>query len=455
MEIKAPRGMQDILPAETPRWQRVEAVLRRVAGQHGYREIRTPVVEYTEVFQRGVGAGTDIVEKEMYTFEDRGGRSLTLRAEGTAPVMRAFLEHSLGAGGLPVRVYYVCPIFRYDRPQAGRYRQHTQFGAEVIGSADPAADAEVLVLAVRAVLALGLDRVDVHLSSVGDAVCRPRYLDVLREYYRPHLDEICDDCRRRFETAPLRLLDCKKERDRRIARGAPRILDYLCEPCRVHLDGVRAHLDAMGVAYTMDPMIVRGLDYYTRTAWEAFSGALGAQNVVFGGGRYDGLAEQLGGRPTPGVGFGMGIERLLLVLEREGQVLPGAPAVDVFVATVPSEDPRRSARALGLADRLRLAGLAVGADVMSRSLAAQMKQADRLGAAFVLFLSVDGTAELRDMATGRQETIALSPDEARGLALADHAAMDRAAQAVGSRVRARGEQPEPATQPRMENRSSR
>lgn len=452
MEIRAPRGMQDILPAETPRWQHVEAVLRRVAAAHGYREIRTPVVEHTEVFQRGVGAGTDIVEKEMYTFEDRGGRSLTLRAEGTAPVMRAFIEHSLGAGGLPVRVYYICPIFRYDRPQAGRYRQHTQFGAEVIGSPDPAADAEVLALAVRSAQALGLDRVDVHLSSVGDAVCRPRYLEVLRDYYRPHLGEICDDCRRRFEIAPLRLLDCKKERDRAVARGAPRILDYLCEPCRVHLGGVRAHLDAMGIAYALDPMIVRGLDYYTRTAWEAFSGALGAQNVVFGGGRYDGLAEQLGGPATPGVGFGMGLERLLLVLERAGVSLPGAPALDVFVATVPSEDPRRSPRALGLADRLRRVGLAVGTDPMARSLAAQMKQADRLGAACVLFLSAGGAVELRNMATGEQARVPLAEDETRGLAAVDPEALDRVARVVGERIRALAARRQPVAQPHGETR---
>ncbi len=437
MELRAPRGMQDILPAETPRWQHVEASLREAARLYGYGEIRTPAVEHTEVFQRGVGAGTDIVEKEMYTFEDRAGRSLSLRAEGTAPVMRAFLEHNLGARGLPVRLYYLCPIFRYDRPQAGRYRQHTQFGAEVIGSPEPAADAEVLGLAVRAVQALGLVRVDVHLSSVGDATCRPRYLEALRDYYRPHLGELCEDCRRRFDLAPLRLLDCKREQDQELARAAPRILDDLCGPCRIHFDGVRAHLDAMGIAYTVDPMIVRGLDYYTRTAWEAFSGELGAQNAVFGGGRYDGLAEQLGGPPTPGVGFGMGIERLLLVLEREGVPLPEAPGPDLFIATVPPEDPRRNPRALALADRLRRAGLAVGTDVIARSLAAQMRQADRLRARLVAFLSASGTVELRDMATGTQEQVALGPEERRALADVAGPGLDRAASAVAARVRAR------------------
>ncbi len=407
MMVKAPRGMQDILPAEVGRWHTVETRVRDLSHRYGYQEIRTPMVEHTEVFQRAVGSGTDIVDKEMYTFTDRGGRSLSLRAEGTAPVMRAFLEHNLGSAGLPVKVYYLCPIFRYDRPQAGRYRQHTQFGAEVIGAAEPTADAEVLSLAVRLVESLGLTRFEVHLSSVGDEVCRPGYIEILKAYYRPHLDEVCEDCRRRFEVAPMRLLDCKHEHDQKIARGAPRMLDHLCEPCRAHFDGVRAHLDAMRLDYTVDPYIVRGLDYYTRTAWEAVSGALGAQNVIFGGGRYDGLAEQLGGRPTPGVGFGMGLERLLLVLEQEGIAVAPGPGLDVYIATA-GTDP---SRALGLADRLRQAGIAVDVDVMARGLRAQMKQADRLGARFVLVLGEDevrrGVAAIREMATGAQEEMAL------------------------------------------------
>ena len=403
MIVKAPRGMQDVLPAEVGRWHTVEGRIRDLARAYGYQEIRTPVVEHTEVFQRGVGSGTDIVDKEMYTFLDRGGRSLSLRAEGTAPVVRALLEHNLGSAGLPVKVYYLCPIFRYDRPQAGRYRQHTQFGAEVIGAAEPAADAEVLSLAVRLVKSLGLDRFDVHLSSIGDHVCRPGYIEVLQEYYRPRLGEVCEDCRRRFEVAPLRLLDCKHEHDREIARQAPRMLNYLCEPCRAHFDGVRRHLDAMEVAHTVDPAIVRGLDYYTRTAWEAFTPALGAQNVIFGGGRYDGLAEQLGGRSTPGVGFGMGLERLLLVLDHEGIRLAEEPPLAVYIATA-GTDPTR---ALVVADRLRKLGVATDLDVMARGLRAQMKQADRMRARFVVVLGEDevrrGVAAVREMATGVQE----------------------------------------------------
>jgi histidyl-tRNA synthetase len=423
MEIKAPRGMPDVLLDETPRWQVLEARLREVARRYGYREIRTPVVEHTDVFQRGVGAGTDIVEKEMYTFEDRGGRSLSLRAEGTAPVMRAFLEHNLGARGLPVRLYYLCPVFRYDRPQAGRYRQHTQFGAELIGSPEPAADAEVLSLAVRALEHLGLKHVTVHLNSVGDAVCRPHYMEALRDYFRPHLGELCDDCRRRFEIAPLRLLDCKQERDRRIAQGAPRMLSFLCEPCRVHFEAVQAHLSVLEIPFVVDTSIVRGLDYYTRTAAEVFSGRLGAQNAMFGGGRYDGLAEQLGGKPTPGVGFGMGLERVLLVLEQEGIRLAGTSGPDVFIATAGAE----ARRAVALADRLRREGLAVVADVMARGLRAQMKEADRAGAAFVLLLGDEeirrGVAVLREMATGQQDEVPL----------------DRLPESVLSRVRRQAE----------------
>jgi histidyl-tRNA synthetase len=407
MIVKAPRGMQDILPAEIGRWHAVEARVRDLTHRYGYQEIRTPIVEHTDVFQRGVGSGTDIVDKEMYTFLDRGGRSLSLRAEGTAPVMRAFLEHNLGAAGLPVKLYYLCPIFRYDRPQAGRYRQHTQFGAEIIGAAEPAADAEVLSLAVRLVQSLGLERFEVHLSSVGDHVCRPGYVELLREYYRPRLGEVCEDCRRRFEVAPLRLLDCKRERDREIARQAPRMLDYLCDPCRTHFDGVRGHLDGLGVTYVVDPYVVRGLDYYTRTAWEAFSQSLGAQNSVFGGGRYDGLAEQLGGRPTPGVGFGMGLERLLLILEQGGVEIGRDPGVDVYVVTA-GTDP---ATALVLADRLRKMGIAADLDVMARGLRAQMKQADRGGARFVVVLGEDevrrGVAAIREMASGAQDEATL------------------------------------------------
>lgn len=403
---QAPRGMRDILPGEVERWQAIEAIIHDLAGRYGFHEIRTPIVEHTEVFQRTVGEATDLVEKEMYTFADRGGRSLSLRPEGTAAVMRAYLERGLARQPQPVKLYYVAPMFRYDRPQRGRYRQHTQFGAEIIGSPDPSADAEVVTLPVRLLQAVGLTEVEVRLNTVGDAACRPRYLAALRDYFRPHLDDLCDDCRRRYQEHPLRLLDCKREGCHRIARGAPEIFGSLCDACAAHFDGVRAQFDLLGIRYTIDPFIVRGLDYYTRTAVEVYSGRLGAQNAMFGGGRYDGLAEQLEGPPTPGVGFGFGLDRLLLVTEQEG--LAGAldRGVEVMVVTV---GPAARPEGVRLADELRRAAIRTEGDLLARSVAAQMKHADRLGARFAAVLGDEelaaGTVTLREMATGAQTAV--------------------------------------------------
>lgn len=408
MRYRAVRGMHDILPEESWKWQYLEEKIRTFAHRYGYREIRTPVVEYTEVFQRGVGEGTDIVEKEMYTFLDRGGRSLSLRPEGTAAVVRAYLEHNLGASGTPVKLYYIAPLFRYDRPQRGRYRQHHQFGAEILGTPDPAADAEVLSLPIRLMQDLGLREVEVHLNSVGDAACRPRYIEALRNYFGRYLDELCADCQRRYEVNPLRILDCKEERCHALAREAPTIFPYLCQECRSHFEGVQEHLDWLGIRYTIDPFIVRGLDYYTRTAAEVYSGKLGAQNAMFGGGRYDGLASQLGGPPVPGVGFGMGIERLLLVLEEEGIALPREDGLDVFVATMGESGHRE---AFQLLDRMRQAGLRADGDPSRRELRAQMKLANRLGARYTVILGEEelrsGMATVRDMASGVQERLPL------------------------------------------------
>jgi histidyl-tRNA synthetase len=406
-EMQAPRGMRDVLPGEVERWQALEARVHEFAARYGFREIRTPVVEHTEVFQRTVGEATDIVEKEMYTFTDRSGRSLSLRPEGTAAVVRAVLEHGLRQWPQPLKLYYVASMFRYDRPQKGRYRQHTQFGAEIIGSPDPAADAEVLSLPVRFLQALGLAHVEVRLNSVGDAACRPRYLEALRAYFRPHLEALCADCQRRFAQQPLRLLECKQEGCRRVAAGAPAIFDLLCAPCAAHFDAVRTYLEALGIPYVLDRFIVRGMDYYTRTAFEVYSGRLGAQNAVFGGGRYDGLAEQLGGTPTPGVGFGLGLDRLLLVLEQE-ELLPAPPrGVDVMVVTI-----GEAARPVGLrlADELRAAGQRVEVDLLGRDVRAQMRHAHRLGARIAVILGdvelAAGTVTVRAMATGQQEVVA-------------------------------------------------
>ncbi len=401
--FQAPRGMRDILPGEVERWQALETKIHDLAARYGFREIRTPVVEHTDVFQRTVGEATDLVEKEMYTFPDRGGRLLSLRPEGTAAVMRAYLEHGLARHPQPVKLYYIAPMFRYDRPQRGRYRQHTQFGAEIIGSPDPSADAEVLALPVRLLQQVGLAEVEVRLNSVGDAACRPRYLGALRDYFRPRFNDLCEDCQRRYEEHPLRILDCKREGCHLIARGAPPIFGYLCDECTAHFDGVRAQFDVLGIRYSLDPFIVRGLDYYTRTAVEVYSGRLGAQNAMFGGGRYDGLSEQLGGPPTPGVGFGFGLDRLLLVGEQEGLAGPMDRGIEVMVVTI---GPAARSAGFRLADELRQAGIRTESDLLARSVAAQMKHADRLGARIAAVLGDDelaaGTVTLREMATGEQ-----------------------------------------------------
>ncbi|MGQ0571150.1 MAG: histidine--tRNA ligase [Armatimonadota bacterium] len=404
--IQAPRGMRDILPGEVERWQAVEASVHDLAARFGFREIRTPVVEHTEVFQRTVGEATDMVEKEMYSFTDRGGRSLSLRPEGTAAVMRAYLEHGLKSQPQPGKFYYIAPMFRYDRPQKGRYRQHTQFGAEIIGSAEPAADAEVLTLPLRLLQSVGLTEVEVHLNSVGDAACRPRYVEALRDYFRPHASELCENCRRRLEHNPLRLLDCKREGCRRVARDAPKSLDYLCDACRAHFDGVQRQFDLLGVRYVIDPTIVRGLDYYTRTAVEVFSGRLGAQNAMFGGGRYDGLAEQLGGPPTAGVGFGFGLDRMLLVAEQEGLVPPMDRGVEVMVVTIGEATRPEGVRLL---DTLRAGDIRAEGDLLGRDTRAQLKHADRTGARYALVLGDDelaaGTVTVREMQSGDQTAI--------------------------------------------------
>jgi len=410
--MKAPRGMHDILPDEVERWQALEARIRAFAARFGYREIRTPVVEHTEVFQRTSGETSDIVEKEMYTFTDRGGRSLSLRPEGTAGVVRAYLEHGMASWPQPVRLYYLAPIFRYDRPQKGRYRMHHQFGAEIIGSDAPAADVEVLSLPIRLMQSLGLTEVTVRLNSVGDPACRPRYLEALRRYFRPHAGALSADSQRRLETNPMRILESKEPADQALARGAPLMRDYLCDACRAHFAQVKTLFTAIGIPYVEDPYIVRGLDYYTRTAAEIHSGRLGgAQNAMLGGGRYDGLAEQLGGPPTPGVGFGQGLERLLLVLEAEGLETPaldGARELHAFVATAGGGVAVEGFRLL---DRIRQAGVNAIGEMAGRSLRAQMKSADRLGARYAVILGEQEVtarrAGVRDMRTGEQAEVGL------------------------------------------------
>ncbi|MDR7465351.1 MAG: histidine--tRNA ligase [Armatimonadota bacterium] len=409
MRYQVPRGMRDILPEEVGRWQALEQRVRQTAERFGFREIRTPAVEHTEVFARTVGEESDMVQKEMYTFTDRGGRSLTLRPEGTAAVVRAYLGHGGPSWPQPVKLYYVAPMFRYDRPQLGRYRQHVQFGAEIIGVPGPEADAEVISLPVRLLQSLGLTQVEVRLNSVGDPVCRPRYLEALRQYFGRYARALCADCQRRLQTNPLRILDCKEAGCRRITAEAPPIYGYLDAACREHFEGVQAHFQALEIPYVLDPFIVRGLDYYTRTAVEVFSGRLGAQNAMFGGGRYDGLAQQLGGPPTPGVGFGLGLERLLLVLEQEGLPIPTAETPPAVFVVAVGEAARREA--IRVVDRLRRAGIAADRDLLNRAVRAQMRHADRLGARVALILGdselASGEVTLRVLAAGSERRVPL------------------------------------------------
>ncbi|MDI3327541.1 MAG: histidine--tRNA ligase [Alicyclobacillaceae bacterium] len=408
MFIQKPRGMHDILPDEAPLWWRLERTARELCARYGFEEVRTPVLEYTELFRRGVGEATDIVEKEMYTFEDRGGRSVTLRPEGTAGAVRAYVEHKIYSLPQPVKWFYIGPMFRYERPQAGRQRQFHQFGVEVFGSDDPACDAEVIELGIDFLAAAGLEGLELELNSVGCPDCRPEYRRRLQEYFRPFAGQLCEDCRERLERNPLRLLDCKNASCRRIADGAPVITEALCDACRRHDEGVRRHLEAAGIAYRLNPRLVRGLDYYTRTAFEVVEGAIGAQGTVLGGGRYNGLVRELGGPERPGIGFAAGLERLILALKAKQAGEPAKTAVDLFGVAVGEEADAALTRHLR---RLRRAGCRALRGFDGKSLKAQLKAADRSGARWALILGEEelrrGVAILRDLRTGNQKEVPL------------------------------------------------
>jgi len=409
---QAPRGTSDILPEEHPYWTYIEEKASELCRLHGYRRIETPVFEDARLFIRGVGEGTDIVEKEMYTFEDRGGDLMTLRPEGTAPVCRAYLEHGMHNLPQPVRLYYIAPIFRYERPQAGRYRQHQQFGFEAIGEGDPALDAEVIDMAWQLFARLGLKGLYLVLNSIGCPKCRPGYLAQLRSYYGKIAAGLCPDCQARLERNPLRLLDCKREACQTAAESAPRSVDYLCPECHEHFQRLRVYLDLLKLPYQINHRLVRGLDYYTRTVFEVQPEGEGAQSTLGGGGRYDGLIEELGGRPTPAVGFAAGIERMVLNLKRQGISIPqGPPAADVYLAHV---GQGAKERAVELASWLRGNGVGAILSGSSRSLKAQLRQANALGVAHALILGEDevkrGTVILRDMARGEQQV--MTPEQA-------------------------------------------
>lgn len=406
MFIQAPRGTKDVLPQDSYRWQVVEAKMRKAAALAGYREVRTPVFEHTELFARGVGDTTDIVQKEMYTFKDKGDRSLTLKPEGTAGAVRAFLESNLYAEALPCKMYYVnSPIFRYEAPQSGRLREHHQFGLECFGAQDATTDAELILLAYRLVSSLGVKNLAVKINSIGCPNCRPKYHARLKEFLAGRIDELCPTCRTRFERNPLRVLDCKEKHCQELVQNAPSILDLLCDDCADHFAQLQECLQAAGIPYVVDSRIVRGLDYYTKTVFELITQTPEGNLTVCGGGRYDNLVEELGGPSIPAAGFGMGIERLLMLLDSEGVQLPCPDTLDVFVTYM----GQAKLAAFRLVEELRAAGIKADMDHCGRSLKAQFKFANKTGAPLTATLGEEelaqGVVKLRDMNT-RQEWIA-------------------------------------------------
>ncbi len=405
---KAIRGTQDVLPSESAAWQYVERTALDVARTYGFREIRTPVFEHTELFTRSVGETTDVVQKEMYTFEDKGGRSITLRPEGTAGAMRLLLEHGLNNEALPVKVAYNTSCYRYEKPQAGRLREFHQFGVECYGAASPLADAEVIAVADAVLKALKVRGVSLRLNSIGCPTCRAQYHAALKAYFERRREELCGTCNDRLERNPMRILDCKSPVCGAIAADAPVITDYLCDDCAAHFAAVQSYLTAADIPFTLDPHIVRGLDYYTRTVFEFVSDSLGAQAVLCGGGRYDGLCDELGGGHLPALGFAMGLERLLMVLKAQDAVIPEPNRCDVYFAAL---GDAAAVHCFKLANVLREGGVAAECDTVGRGLKAQMKYADKLGAAYTVVVGDNevesGHAKLKDMATGESEDIAL------------------------------------------------
>jgi len=409
LRYRAPKGTNDLVFPGSERTERVLSLAGEILTLHGYRRISTPIFENTELFKRSIGEDTDIVTKEMYTFEDHGGESLTLRPEGTAPVIRAYLERGLYSEGLPQKLFYFGPMFRRERPQAGRFRQFYQIGAEAIGSADPLIDAEMISISAVLFQKLGLERYRLVLNSVGCRQCRPAYRDVLTAYLEGIGPSLCEQCQKRAKTNPMRVFDCKEESCQELLSSAPAIAEHICPECMEHFEGVMAGLEVLEVPFSIDSRLVRGLDYYTKTAFEFQFEGLGAQNAVSAGGRYDYLAEELGGPPTPGVGFSMGVERLMMSLDAEGQQLFKPQGLDVFVVGVEGVD---RARVFSLLARVRSEGISADTDFLGRSLKAQMKQADRLGARLVIIIGGEelerGEVALRDLGRSEQWNVPIS-----------------------------------------------
>ncbi|MEE1244374.1 MAG: histidine--tRNA ligase [Acutalibacteraceae bacterium] len=405
---RAVKGTNDILPSEVYKWQFVENRMLETARIFGFNEIRVPVFEHTEVFKRSVGDTTDVVQKEMYTFDDKGGRSITLRPELTAGVIRSLIEKGLVNGPLPLKVCYIGGCYRYEKPQAGRLREFHQFGVECVGAAAPNADAEVIALARQVLDSIGIEKIALEINSIGCPECRKKYSEALKEYFKANISNLCDTCKDRLERNPMRILDCKSPVCKEIAANAPVVLDYLCDGCAEHFTQVKKHLDAAGIKYTVNPHIVRGLDYYTRTVFEFVSGDIGAQSTVCGGGRYDGLISQMGGQPTASLGFAMGIERLMLVLESQKTELPKQSGCDLFIAQM---GEKAALAATALCNDLRADGFKVQTDICGKGLKAQMKYADKIGASFTMVLGDNELetekANLKNMENGEITEVSL------------------------------------------------
>jgi len=402
------KGTEDVLPKDSYRWQFVEDVMRKESASYGFKEIRTPVFEHTELFARGVGQTTDVVQKEMYTFDTKGGESVTLRPEGTAGAARAVLEHGLVNDSLPIKASYFVSCYRYEKPQAGRLREFHQFGLECYGTQSPVADAELICAAQSIFDRLGIKQLRLEINSIGCPTCRAEYHKALKEYFYGYKDELCETCNSRLEKNPMRILDCKSPVCSKIAGGAPKITDYLCDECKEHFASVQKYLDAAGVEYTVNPTIVRGLDYYTKTVFEFVTDFIGAQGTVCGGGRYDGLIEELGGKHLPSLGFAMGIERLLMLMDKQGIEIPKPSTCDLYVAVM---GEKASLKSFEIIKAVRSCGLIAETDVVGRGLRAQMKYADKIGAKFSMVLGDNeieqGKAVIKNMSSGEQTEIVL------------------------------------------------
>ena len=408
MLTNAPKGTKDMLPEQAYKWHYVEEKFADICRKYGFKEIRTPMFEHTEVFQRGIGDTTDVVQKEMYTFNDHAGRSITLKPEGTSGAVRAFIEHKQYAEVQPTKYYYDTDCFRYEKPQSGRLRHFHQFGIEVFGTSNMLADAEVICLANDFLTDLGVKEIELRINSVGCPECRAKYRQALKDFIKPRYDELCGTCKDRYERNPMRILDCKSEICQGIVKDAPRMLDYLCDDCRQAFEELKTNLTSMGIGYTVDPNIVRGLDYYTKTAFEFVTTKIGAQGTVCGGGRYDHLIEELGGPPIPGVGFGLGIERLLLLMDANEAYFPEDQGVEVFIAVM---GERAKAFGLKLCREMRQKGIVAEMDTLARNIKGQFKYADRLNARYTLVIGDNeldkGVVSLKDMAASSQREVAI------------------------------------------------